>query len=127
MPESSDEPSQVPPGGFVSEPIRPDAGTFQAEAMARGMPGLPSGFTWRKRHYTICELLAQWKQCEAYNHTPSGERYYRKHYFRVRVVSGETMTLYAVRHVKRGENPRKRWWLYSVDRGGEEPRSEPER
>ena len=119
----SDQNGRPEPGEFVSEPVTPDAGTFQASAMARGQPGLPTGFTWRDRHYAIVELLAEWKQSEAENHSPGGERYYRKHFFRVRTDSGETMTLYAVRHVKPGENARKRWWLYSIEKDkGEEER-----
>ena len=117
MPPHPDNSPPPQTGEFVSEPITPDAGTFQPEAMARGQPGLPSGFTWRGRHYAIRELLDEWKHSEAYNHTPGGDRYYRKHYFRVRVDRGERMTLYAVRHVKPGENQRKRWWLYSIERG----------
>ncbi|MBN2562179.1 MAG: cytoplasmic protein [Phycisphaerae bacterium] len=104
-------------GEFVSEAITPDPGTFDAAAMARGQPGLPAGFTWRGRHYVIRELLESWKQTEAEGHRRGGERYYRKHYFRVWTDSGETMTIYAVRHVKPGENARRRWWLYSIDRG----------
>ncbi len=100
---------------FVSELITPDAGTFDAAAMARGQPGLPAGFTWRGRHYAIRQVLEEWKQSEAEGHRPGGERYYRRHYFRLRTDGGEIMTIYAVRHVKRGQNPRKRWWLYSIE------------
>lgn len=102
-------------GEFVSESIVPDAGTFDASAMARGQPGLPAGFTWRGRHYTILRLLEAWKQSEPMGHRPGGERYYRKHFFRIRTDTAETMTLYCVRHMKPGENPRRRWWLYSID------------
>jgi hypothetical protein len=99
---------------FVSEQIKPDPGTGDAAAMARGQPGLPSGFTWRDRHFAVRELLESWKQSEPCDHH-SGERYYRKHYFRIRTDGGEIMTLYALRHVKRGENPRSRWWLHTIE------------
>ncbi len=102
-------------GEFVSEAITPDAATFDASTMARGRPGLPTGFTWRGRHYQIRGVLAEWKHSEAEGHRPGGERYYRKHYFRVVTDSGEVMTIYAVRHTKQGENPRKRWWLYTIE------------
>lgn len=101
---------------FISESVKPDAGTADTAAMSRGMPGLPAGFTWRDRHYEIRELLSAWKHSESETHRPGGERYYRKHFFKIRVETGEVMTLYALRHVKRGENPRKRWWLHSIDR-----------
>ena len=103
---------------FVSEPVTPDRGTFEAAAMARGQPGLPAGFTWRGRRYTIDRLLEAWKHTELDKHR-SGERYYRKHYYRIRTDTGEIMTLYAVRHLKHGESPRNRWWLYTVENPGE--------
>ena len=87
-------------------------------AMARGEPGLPAGFSWGGRHYSIVDVVSEWKESEAWDHG-GGERYYRKRWFRVRVETGEVMTLYAVRHVKRGQSGRKRWWLYSVERSGE--------
>jgi len=42
---------------FVSEAIRPVAGTGDMARMAIGEPGLPSGFVWRGRtiSVTICE------------------------------------------------------------------------
>jgi hypothetical protein len=106
---------------FVSEPIVPDAGRFDTSSMSAGRPGLPEGFTWRGRHYAIREILDEWKVSEAEHHR-SGERYYRKHFWRVRVDSGEMMTLYAVRHVKTGESPRKRWWMYTIDSHARSPR-----
>ena len=62
----------------------------------------------------IRELLESWKQSEPCDHH-SGERYYRKHFFRVLTDSGEVMTLYALRHVKRGQDPKSRWWLYAIE------------
>lgn len=108
--------SSPPPAGlqFVSEPIRPDAGTFDAAAMARGEPGLPTGFTWRGQHYRIAAVAETWKESQPCDHG-SGERYYRKRWFRVVVESGETMSLYALRHVKPGANAKARWWLFSID------------
>ncbi len=105
----------MPDHEFISEPIKTDAGTFDAAAMARGQPGLPAGFSWRGRHYVVRQLLASWKQSEAEGHRPGGERYYRKHFFRVRTDTGETMLLYAVRHLKPGEPPKRRWWLYTIE------------
>ncbi|MFQ5502032.1 MAG: DUF6504 family protein [Phycisphaerae bacterium] len=100
---------------FISETIRPDVGSADADAMARGMAGLPAGFTWRSRHYRILEVLSEWKRSEHCHHRRNGERYYRKHYYRVQVDTGETMTLYVVRHTKPGENPGNRWRLYAID------------
>jgi len=111
---AADRPPAMP-AEFVSEPIEPDALTFDAAAMARGEPGLPRGFTWRGEHHEIVELLESWKHTESWDHS-TGDRYYRKHYYRVRTDRGDVMTLYALRHTKRGESRRKRWWLYAVER-----------
>src|ERR1051325_1004424 len=97
-----------PPPEFVSEPITPDAATFNAKAMARGEPGLPAGFTWRGQHYRIAELLPSGKHAEAWT-PPGGNQYYRKLFFEARPAPGEQVTLYAVRHTKPGESKRKRW------------------
>ena len=99
---------------FISECVSPDVGTFDVKAMASGQPGLPSGFTWRDQHYRIVEVIREWKASEREFHR-RGEKYYRKHFRKVRVDSGEVMTMYAVRKVKRGESPNRRWWLYSME------------
>lgn len=104
----------APGEDFISEPIKPDRATGDAAAMSRGMAGLPTGFTWRDGHCLVGEVIESWKQSEPCDHH-SGERYYRKHFYRIRMDSGEVWTVYAVRHVKTGENPRRRWWLYTVE------------
>jgi len=103
---------------LISEPITPDRASFDAAAMARGELGVPSGFAWRERHFVVTGLISHWKQSEAENHAPGGERYYRKHCFRLTVDTGEIMTIYGVRRVKRGESPHRRWWLYSIETPG---------
>jgi hypothetical protein len=106
---------------FISEPVMPDAGTFDAASLARGEPGLPTGFTWRGTHYAITDCLESWKESVAENHAPGGERYYRKRFFRVRVSSGEIMTLYCLRHTGPSAGAqKKRWWLYTIDARDEE-------
>jgi len=99
---------------FVSEAIKPDRLSFDAAAMAAGVPGLPTGFTWRDRHFEIAAILSSWKESEGCSHG-SGERYLRKHFWQVKTRSGETLTVYAVRRVKRGEDPKQRWWLYTIE------------
>ena len=42
---------------FVSELIRPVAGSFDVGGMARGEPGLPSRFMWRDKEYAVAEVL----------------------------------------------------------------------
>lgn len=91
--------------------MTPDPGTFDAAAMARGQPGLPTGFTWRGEHYEITNLVESWKHSEAEFHT-HGERYYRKHFFHVQTDRGDEFILYALRQVKVGQSAKKRWWIY---------------
>ena len=93
---------------FISEPLLPDPGTFDTQAMSRGEPGLPTGFTWRKQHYPIAELLESWK-----SNAPAGEvaPYLRRHWFKIRTADGQIMTIYCLRQARVGN---KRWWLYSI-------------
>jgi hypothetical protein len=97
---------------FVSEAIEPKAGTFEASAMARGEPGLPTEFTWRGARYVVAEVLSTWKTSTA----DRGEMYLRRHWFRVRTAGGERMTLYCERQAKNAKRPKARWWLYTISR-----------
>lgn len=100
---------------FISEPIIPERGTADVSAMSTGLCGLPASFTWRERQYVIRRVLESWKRSEAEGHRPGGERYYRRHYYRVIVDTGEIMTIYAVRKLKPGESRKNRWQLYTVE------------
>lgn len=98
---------------FVSEPIIPVPGGFDAAAMSRGEPGLPSNFTWRGKGYAVAQLLSTWKTS-----TPErGELYLRRHWFAVLTTTGERMTLYCERQAKNAKRPKARWWLYSMSGG----------
>ena len=95
---------------FVSEAVEPVAGTFDLAAMSLGEPGLPTRFTWRGAEYRVGRVEQMWKTS-----TPDrGEMYLRRHWFRVRCASGETMTLYCERQAKNRRRPKARWWLYSL-------------
>jgi hypothetical protein len=100
---------------FISEPITPDAGTFAIRAMAAGLPGLPQGFTWRGQHYQIDECLETWKQSAPEGGRPGGERYLRRHYFRLRMDDRSVWTIYLVRTTPRSGSPKRRWFLYRMD------------
>jgi hypothetical protein len=98
---------------FVSEPVTPTPGTFDASAMSRGEPGLPREFTWRGKTYHVLTLLRTWKTS-----TPErGELYLRRHWYEVQTTSGERMTLYCERQTKNAKKPKQRWYLYSIDPG----------
>ena len=100
---------------FVSEAIRPRAGTFDALGMGRGEPGLPSGFDWRGESLTIVERLAAWKDSSREGSRAQGELYLRRHYYRLLMSNEAVWTVYFVRQTPRSGSPRSRWFLYSVE------------
>jgi hypothetical protein len=102
---------------FVSEQITPGAGTFQSGPMATGLPGLPRWFTWRGERHTISAVLGAWKASGPEIGRVHGERYLRRHYFRLGMESGQVWTIYFVRHTPPGGAARRRWFLYSLDPG----------
>jgi hypothetical protein len=103
------------PGSFVSEPIVPVEASFDPAGMARGEPGLPQKFRWRKKEFVVAEVLERWKEHGDCRHG-SGERYVRKHGYRVRTTDGTVMKLYFQRSQGRGKLPTKsRWWIQSVE------------
>jgi len=97
---------------FISESIRPVKGTFDPLAMSRGEPGLPSHFHWREGEFEILKILESWKGYGDCTHG-SGERYVRKHYWRVLTADGRVLTLYFQRHFGRSRQSRVRWRLQS--------------
>ena len=100
---------------FVSEPIEPVAGTFDASAMALGEPGLPGRFVWRGGEHVVAEVVERWKESGPCSHG-SGELYLRKHWYRIRTTEGREMTLYFERQPgRRGGKAAARWWLYTID------------
>lgn len=101
---------------FVSEAVTPHAGTFGAAAMAGGLPGLPGGFNWRGASYEVAAELESWKQSGPEVGRMSGERYLRRHYFRLRMSDQSVWTVYFVRQTPRSGSPKRRWFLYAVER-----------
>ena len=100
------------PATFISEPITPDA-SFDPLAMARGEPGLPEKFRWRGREWIVAEVLETSKEYGDCKHG-SGERYVRRHCFRIRTTEGHVMRVYFQRTFGRARAAA-RWWLQSVE------------
>ncbi len=100
---------------FISEPISPVGASFDTNGMAMGEAGLPPKFRWRKTEYDVVEILDRSKDygdCR----NGSGERYVRKHGYRVRTSDGTIFRLYFQRSVGRGKLPaRSRWWVHSIE------------
>jgi hypothetical protein len=102
---------------FVSEAIIPVEGTFDAAAMGAGSPGLPRGFDWRGETYLIERRLEEWKRSEPEGGRASGERYLRRHYYRLRMRDGAVWVVYFLRQTPRSGSAKRRWFLYSRERG----------
>jgi Family of unknown function (DUF6504) len=100
---------------FISEPIVPVRGTFDAAGMSRGEPGLPGRFRWRKKEFVVAQTLEQWRDHGDCRHG-SGERYVRRHSYRIRTADGSVMHVYFQRSAGRGKLTRSpRWWLHSIE------------
>lgn len=97
---------------FISEPIEPRPGSFDATAMGRGEPGLPHTFTWRDEPYTVARLISTWKTSG--KERGGTEIYLRRHWFEIDTTAGQRMTLYCDRQAKNPRKPKERWWLFSM-------------
>ena len=98
---------------FVGEAIVPVAETLDAARMARGEPGLPRRFLWRGAEQEIAEVLETWSRTGDCSHG-SGERYVRKHWYRVRTTRGVEMKLSFNRQARTARELRDGWWLHSI-------------
>ena len=99
---------------FISEPITPEPGSFDPQAMSFGLAGLPGAFEWRGERYVVVECLDHRKVS-----TPeqTGERYLRRQEFTVMLESGQTAVIYIERQSRPGvsrEAAKKRWYLYTI-------------
>ena len=100
---------------FVSEPIKPVAGTFEPGAMTRGEPGLPERFKWRDKEYIVADVLEAWKELGPCR-SGGNERYLRKHWFRIRTENALEMTIYFARQPRAKRQNKTRWWLYTIEK-----------
>lgn len=99
---------------FVSEPLVPLDASFDTGMMARGEPGLPHQFRWRKTNWEVAEILESRKEHGDCTHG-SGERYVRKHVYRVRTTDGTVLRLHFQRTFGRGRfRIESRWWVHSM-------------
>jgi hypothetical protein len=98
---------------FVSEPLEPLGDTFQAAAMAAGGPGLPAQFKWRGQERQVARVLDTWRTTDSCRYG-AAEQYVRKHWFRIVTADGAEMEIYFDRQPRRGQSPKRRWWIATV-------------
>jgi len=96
---------------FIGQAITPLDTSFATGAMAGGASGLPARFSWRGKRFAVAEVLETWKEAGDCRHG-SGERYVRKHWYRIRTDEGVVMRIYFERQARCGS--RARWRLYSL-------------
>lgn len=96
---------------FIGEAITPEDMSFSVSAMARGKPGIPRKFSWKGKGFSVMAVLEEWKECGNCRHG-SGERYVRKHWFRIRTTGDLEMRIYFERQGRSSGGSR--WRLYSI-------------
>jgi phosphoribosylglycinamide formyltransferase-1 len=103
------------PTSFVSETIEPLDASFDAAGMSRGEPGVPLKFRWRKAEWTVAAVLDSGREHGDCSHG-SGERYVRRHVYRVRMTCGVILQLCFQRNFGRGPFRRhSRWWIRRME------------
>lgn len=96
---------------FIGEAIHPEDMSFSLSPMAMGKPGLPGKFSWKGKSISVLAVLEEWKEAGDCRHG-SGERYVRKHWFRIRTTEDLEMKIYFER--QRRSSGGSRWRLYSL-------------
>ena len=98
---------------LISEHLTPVTSDGDAGRIVVGAPVLPAKFLWRGTEYTVAEVLEEWKEAGPC-HRGSGERYVRKHWYRIRLLTGEEMKIYFERQARSARQRTQRWWVYTV-------------
>jgi phosphoribosylglycinamide formyltransferase-1 len=100
----------VPNEKFISELITP---TALAASTVIGEPAIPIRFRWRNAEYEIARVMEKWKTAGDCRHG-SGERYIRRHWYRILTTDGAEMRIYFERQPRANQN-KKRWWLAAIN------------
>jgi 2-polyprenyl-3-methyl-5-hydroxy-6-metoxy-1,4-benzoquinol methylase len=83
----------------------------QTQAMEQHFLGL----VWRGLSMAVVEELGAWKDSSREGARAGGELYLRRHYFRLRMSDAAIWTVYCTRQTPRSGDPKRRWFLYTLE------------
>ena len=89
-------------------------GGFDTARMARGEPGIPRRFRGKSGVYEIAALVESGKAYGDCRHG-SGERYVRRHIYRLRTTDGRVIQVCFLRSLGKPARNAARWWLQAVE------------
>lgn len=81
--------------------------------MRRGEPGIPERFTWAGKEYALAGVAEAWKTSGPCRNG-SGERYMRRHWYRVVTDPPMELVIYCDRQSRTRGKPARRWWVYTA-------------
>ena len=93
---------------FVSQPIAPQSGAFDADTMSHGEPSLPPAFEWNGEEIVVRDVRKAWRTLK----DDRGDMYVKRHWFEFTTGDGRVAVVYFDRGARRGQP---RWWLYTID------------
>ena len=100
---------------LVSEAIEPvfEGMAIEGQVVA-GEPLVPGALVWRGTAYPVLRVLSSGKGLGPCSHG-SGERYVRKHWYRIETTDHMVMRVYFERRPRAGTKAARRWWLYTIE------------
>ena len=104
-------PAQQSVEKLISEALRPVFTEGDEGRVVVGEPILPGAFVWRGTTYPVLRVESAGRGMGPCTHG-SGERYVRRHWYRLETTGGLVMQVYFERR-PRGKQ-RQRWWLYAI-------------
>lgn len=93
---------------FISKPVVPEGGTFDADTMSHGEPSLPSAFRFESQLLRVDVVQKAWRSTK----DDRGDTYLKRHWFQFTTPEGQTAVVYFDRGARRGHS---RWYLYTLE------------
>jgi len=90
-------------------------GGAEDRPVAAGEPVTPQALVWRGTRYPVLRVLSSGRDLGPCTHG-SGERYVRRHWYRIETTDGAVLRVYFERRPRIRGKAGRRWWLYSIER-----------